>query len=351
MGKGLSPNADRTLKRGARRNLQRYKQRRENLIEALKEIGFIDMDTSLAEENKNTTHSTYALRSKAATEQIEKAAFAHVLLMINKKRGYKSSRKAKTEDEGQAIDGMAIAKTLYEDNLTPGQYSYQLLKAGKKYLPDYYRSDLQAEFDKVWQLQSKFYSEYLTEEFKKEISGKGQRATAAIFGKKYEFYPAENKGTREEKKLQAYEWRTKAIGQQLDIKEVAFVFAEINNNLNNSSGYLGAISDRSKELYFKQETIGQYLYKQLQHNPHTRLKNQVFYRQDYLDEFEKIWETQAQFYPELTVKTKADIRDIIIFYQRRLKSQKTLISFCGLENEQIEVEIDGKKKMKLRGSR
>src|ERR1035437_2075157 len=52
-GKGLSPNADRTLKRGARRNLQRYKQRRENLIEALKEIGFIDMDTSLAEENKN----------------------------------------------------------------------------------------------------------------------------------------------------------------------------------------------------------------------------------------------------------------------------------------------------------
>jgi CRISPR-associated endonuclease Csn1 len=350
-GKSITINADRTLKRGARRNLQRFKQRRENLIEALKEIGFIDSATCLAEEDKNTTHSTFKLRSKAAKEQIEKTEFARVLLMINKKRGYKSSRKAKNEDEGQAIDGMAIAKTLYDDNLTPGQYSYQLLQSGKKYLPDYYRSDLQVEFDKVWMLQSKFYPEYLTDEFRKEITGKGQKATAAIFGKQYSFYPAEIKGTRDEKKLKGCEWRVKAISHQLDIKEVAFVFAEINNNLNNSSGYLGAISDRSKELYFGQKTIGQYLYNQLQHDPHTRMKNQVFYRQDYLDEFEKIWETQALFYHELTPKVKADIRDIIIFYQRRLKSQKALISFCELENEEIEVEVEGKKKTKLRGSR
>jgi CRISPR-associated endonuclease Csn1 len=34
-GRPLSTNADRTLKRGARRNLQRYKLRRENLIEIL----------------------------------------------------------------------------------------------------------------------------------------------------------------------------------------------------------------------------------------------------------------------------------------------------------------------------
>jgi len=350
-GKSISINADRTLKRSARRNLQRYKQRRENLIEVLKEIGFIDNTTSLAEEDKNTTHSTFKLRSKAASEKIEKAAFARVLLMINKKRGYKSSRKAKNEDEGQAIDGMAIAKTLYEDNLTPGQYSYQLLQEGKKYLPDYYRSDLQNEFDKIWQLQSKFYPEYLSDEFKKEITGKGQKATVAIFGKHYEFYPAENKGTREEKKIQAYQWRVKAINHQLDIKEVAFVLAEINNNINNSSGYLGAISDRSKELYFNHQTIGQFLYNQLQYNPHTRMKNQVFYRQDYLDEFEKIWETQALFYPELSIKAKADIRDIIIFYQRRLKSQKTLINFCELENEEIKIEIGGNKKTKFRGPR
>ncbi len=350
-GKSISINAERTLKRGARRNLQRYKQRRENLIDALKEIGFIDEKTSLAEEDKNTTHITYALRNKAATGQIEKCAFARVLLMINKKRGYKSSRKAKNEDEGQAIDGMAIAKTLYEENLTPGQYSYQLLKEGKKYLPDYYQSDLQTEFDKVWNYQQQYYPEILTDEFRKEIDGKGQRATAAIFWARYQFNTAENKGTKHEKKLQAYKWRSAAINIQLLIEEVAFVITEINNNLNNSSGYLGAISDRSKELYFNKETIGQYLYKQLQHSPHAKMKNQVFYRQDYLDEFEKIWETQAEFYPELTTEKKSEIRDIIIFYQRRLKSQKGLISYCELENETIEVIIDGKKKVKVRGSK
>ena len=38
-GKPVSVNKDRTLKRGARRNLQRYKQRRQNLINVLKKAG------------------------------------------------------------------------------------------------------------------------------------------------------------------------------------------------------------------------------------------------------------------------------------------------------------------------
>ena len=37
-GKSITTNANRTLKRSSRRNLQRYKLRRENLIEILKEI-------------------------------------------------------------------------------------------------------------------------------------------------------------------------------------------------------------------------------------------------------------------------------------------------------------------------
>jgi CRISPR-associated endonuclease Csn1 len=127
-GKPVSVNADRTLKRGARRNLQRYKLRRDNLIALLKEHNIIDEKTILAEADKNTTHSTYELRSDAANKKITKEAFARTLLMINKKRGYKSSRKAKDQNNGIAIDGMAIAKKLYEENLTPGQLCYLLLK-------------------------------------------------------------------------------------------------------------------------------------------------------------------------------------------------------------------------------
>ncbi|MFK8289615.1 type II CRISPR RNA-guided endonuclease Cas9 [Capnocytophaga canimorsus] len=338
-GKPISTNADRTLKRSARRNLQRYKLRRKELIELLKEHQLISENTILTENGKGTTFQTLELRAKSAKEKISLGELARVFLTINKKRGYKSSRKAKNEDEGQLIDGMEIAKRLYEENLTTGQLSLQLLKEGKKSLPDYYRSDLQFELDKVWNFQKQFHSDILTDEFYAQLKGKGQRATSALFLAKYQIYTAENKGSREDKKLQAYQWRVDALSKELTREQLAFVITEINNNLNNSSGYLGAISDRSKELYFNNETVGEYLWKQIAANPHTSLKNQVFYRQDYLDEFERIWNTQAQFYPQiLTDELKKELRDVVIFYQRKLKSQKSLVSFCEFENKEIEIK-------------
>ncbi|MDR0330859.1 MAG: hypothetical protein LBH93_04020, partial [Chitinispirillales bacterium] len=110
-GKSITTTADRTAKRSMRRNLQRYKLRRESLIDILRENGFISCDGILSENGNRTTFETYRLRAKAATEEITLAELARVLLMINKKRGYKSSRKAKNEDEdGALIDGMDVAK-------------------------------------------------------------------------------------------------------------------------------------------------------------------------------------------------------------------------------------------------
>ncbi len=60
-GKPLSTNADRTLKRGARRNLQRYKLRRKDLIEILIKNNFITEETPLTEIGKNTTQSNQVL--------------------------------------------------------------------------------------------------------------------------------------------------------------------------------------------------------------------------------------------------------------------------------------------------
>ena len=142
-GKSITTNADRTLKRSMRRNLQRYKLRRENLIEVLKDNDIITDDSVLYENGNRSTFETLRLRAKSATEEISLSELARVLLMINKKRGYKSSRKAKSTDEGQLIDGMEVAKLLYDNNWTPGEFAYQLLKQGKKYIPDFYRSDLQ----------------------------------------------------------------------------------------------------------------------------------------------------------------------------------------------------------------
>jgi len=342
-GRPITINADRTLKRSARRNLQRYKLRRANLLEILIAAKLLKSTSEIVENGPNSTFETWFLRAKAAKERIEKDQFARVLLAINKKRGYKSSRKAKNEEDGELIDGMEIAKKLYDNNLTPGQFVLQLLEKGVKSTPSFYRSDLQAEFDRIWKVQQAFYPDVLTFNLYQELIGKGQRATAAIlYNSEHKIFTAENKGTPTEKKTQAYQWRTLALTTKLSIEEVAYVLADINNSIKNSSGYLGAISDRSKELYFNKQTIGQAITEILHTNPHSSLKNKVYYRQDYMDEFEQIWSEQSKHHPELTAELKHEIRDVIIFYQRKLKSQKGLISFC--EFEQKIIEINGKEK-------
>jgi len=352
-GRPLTTNADRTLKRGARRNLQRYKQRRKNLIEILKREGFIDNDSSLTEVGKKTTHETLKLRANAARKKIELEDLAKVLLAINKKRGYKSSRKVNNDGDGQAIDGMAVAKALYDQNLTPGAYALKLLREDRKYLPDFYRSDLKDELKAVWEAQKNFYPEILTDALYVELQEKNKSQTWAICQKPFDIVGIKQKGNAIEKRLERYKWRVDALTNKLDLEHLAIVLQDINNEINKSSGYLGAISDRSKELYFNKETVGENLYRQILKNPHTSLKNQVFYRQDYLDEFEQIWETQSKYYSELTDELKEEVRDVVIFYQRKLKSQKGLISFCQFESwEQIYVEQNtGKQKSRLVGRR
>lgn len=258
--------------------------------------------------------------------------FAKVLLTINKKRGYKSSRKTADESDGVAIDGMSVAKELYEKQLTPGKYVHNLLKDNKKYIPEFYSSDLQNEFDKVWNNQKQFYPTILNDNLYIELQGKNKGATWKICEKPFAIVGIKLEGKIQEQKFKKYELRTLALTDKIDLEHLAIVLQEINNDLNKSSGYLGAISDRSKELYFNKITVGQYLYNQIKDSPHTSLKNQVFYRQDYLDEFEKIWNTQAKFYSILTNELKEELRDVVIFYQRKLKSQKGLISFCQFES-------------------
>lgn len=343
-GKPITTNADRTVKRGMRRNLQRYKLRRDTLLSVLKEQGFISDDTILCEQGNRSTFQTLQLRAKAATEEVSLADLARILLLINKKRGYKSSRKVDADTDGKSIDGMSVARTLYENNLTPGEYAYGRLQQGKKYIPDFYPSDLRAELNRIWECQRQYYPEILTDALRENLHGKNEKQTWAICHEPFGIVGIKRNGNKAEQKVENYRWRKEALTKQLGLEELAIVLQKINSQINGASGLLGAISDRSKELYFLKQTVGQYQWNELQKNPNYSLKNQVFYRQDYLDEFERIWETQRKFHPELTNELKHELRDIVIFYQRPLKSQKGLVGFCELESSQKEIIKDGKVK-------
>lgn len=337
-GKGgeITTNQDRTLKRGARRNLQRYKQRRKKLKEALLNAGFIQYDTKIAEDGKNSTHETLRIRASAAREQVSKRDFARVLFNLNKKRGYKSNRKG-NEEGGQVIDDFDLAVQLEERGITPGEYLWEMKSAGKKGSPQFFPSDLQKELRLIWEKQSSFYPE-LNEALWERIQNINKTQTTKII---------ENQLGLDGKGKYSYdetiELRSKGLKEKLPLMDLAEILGRINAAKQKTSGYLGEISDRSKILKTNQWSIGELLYHQISENKHYRTKGKAFFRKDYEREFDQIWETQSKFYPELTLALKSKIKEYIIFYQRPLKSQKGNISTCELEGQKKEVLKNGKK--------
>ena len=96
--------------------------------------------------------------------------------------------------------------------------------------------------------------------------------------------------------------------------------------------YVRAISDRYRMLQERRQTIGQYFLSCLQADERYRVKDQVFPRRAYTDEFDSIMEVQRRFYPEiLTPESIDELRNRIIYYQRGLKSCKHLVSLCEFE--------------------
>ncbi len=162
--------------------------------------------------------------------------------------------------------------------------------------------------------------------------------------------------------LELYGLRDKAVrGEQVSLGEIGRMFLHLNqkrgyksnrkanseekqsntediqqdeNKPDKKKGYLDLIKDREKTIDNAGLTIGQYFYRLMQNaeDKPVRVKKEIFMRASYIAEFDKIWKAQKKYYPEvLTDHNLRRIRDEIIYYQRRLKSQKHLISNCSFE--------------------
>lgn len=158
-----------------------------------------------------------------------------------------------------------------------------------------------------------------------------------------------------------YELRAKALRQKLSLFELGRVIFHLNQRrgfLNNRKEEKDAV--KNEKLKCKKETktqkamnrlaelmkvencqtLGEFMYK----TGKKRFKNPVdasgnlqidFYpnREMYKDEFEKIWNFQKQYYPDiLTDENKRIIEDEDIFYQRNLKKQDA--GYCSLEKDE-----------------
>jgi CRISPR-associated protein, csn1 family len=110
-----------------------------------------------------------------------------------------------------------------------------------------------------------------------------------------------------------------------------------------NSAYLAGIRANDEKLQDEHKTVGQYFAEQLRRSQSEsptggisyRIKDQIFSRQHYIDEYDQIMAAQRVYYPDiLTDAFIRMLRDEVIFMQRPLKSCKHLVSLCEFEKQE-----------------
>jgi len=173
--------------------------------------------------------------------------------------------------------------------------------------------------------------------------------------------------------LELWELRARAAtsGEQLSLTELGRVLLHINQkrgykhakadeaaeaeaegkskSKKEKEGYVAQVKGRYQALREKGQTIGQHFAEELRANQQTaprgvyytyRIKEQVYPREAYIEEYDRIMTVQQESYPEiLTDELIQRIRDRIIFYQRPLKSCKQLVSTCEFEKKERVVQV------------
>jgi CRISPR-associated endonuclease Csn1 len=153
-----------------------------------------------------------------------------------------------------------------------------------------------------------------------------------------------------------YGLRDKALKEKLTLQEIGRVLYHINqkrgyksarseaNKDNKETEYVANILSRYETLKQVGQTIGQHFYKQLSQNQYFRVKDNIFPREAYIAEFDAVCKFQQQFYKDILTDDFIDnLKNDIIFFQRKLKSQKGLVSRCEFEGKVISNE-NGKEK-------
>jgi CRISPR-associated endonuclease Csn1 len=141
-------------------------------------------------------------------------------------------------------------------------------------------------------------------------------------------------------KMQLGELRSKAVSDNITKQELGRLLLWLNQKRGYKSSrsnanwdkidkeYVAKIKDRYEEIKELGLTIGQYFYQELKRDEYFRVKENVFPREAYIEEFETICNRQKRYLTETLI---SHIRDKIIYYQRPLKSQKGLVSVCEFE--------------------
>lgn len=316
-GKAQTRNADRRRYRSMRRNNQRYKLRRANLVKVLKLIGA--WPDKLGEPLTTaspmlTALELYGLRASAVEKAINLQDLGRVLYHMNQRRGYKDIGDLMDELKGQ--DNKAEEK---ESGTTTEVKKVKVLSwsvedaKGKKEI-------LRVEVDH----EGEVISGTTTHTSFKEVEGQ-------------ELY---------------IQIKTKQTS-----KGPSTTFYRVN-----VSDWLKGKDELDKKLEESGLHPGQYFHRELVENPSQppRFRERVVLRERYRAEFDAIWKRQVDAHPELKESALRDrvletliprnlslrsqwaskelgtiLRDFVIYYQRQLKSQAANKGECRFERKPV----------------
>jgi len=180
--------------RGARRNRDRYLQRREQFLRTLTEAGLLPAD--IAARPALERLDPWILRARALTEPLHVHEVGRALFHLQQRRGFKSNRLTdKGSDEKGAVDSgaQAVRKDMdVKDAATLGELKgrprqrvaeenrslpegarrpmplarVRTHSEGAKMVYDYYplREMIEQEFDAIWQAQARHHPDVMTED-------------------------------------------------------------------------------------------------------------------------------------------------------------------------------------------
>lgn len=157
-------------------------------------------------------------------------------------------------------------------------------------------------------------------------------------------------------KMELWELRSKAVNQKISLTELGRILLWLNQKRGYKSGrseanmdkkdteYVATVKSRHDKIRELGLTIGQYFYQELKRDEYFRVKENVFPREAYIDEFYAICNHQKNYHPVLNDQLINKIEEQIIYYQRKLKSQKGLVAVCDFEGFWVKKIKDGKEK-------
>ncbi|MDR2511921.1 MAG: hypothetical protein LBC89_05630, partial [Bacteroidales bacterium] len=349
-GVGITKNATRREKRTARKGNKRYKLRRNKLLFILHELGMLPeqfqfknglpeptklQDLELLPISKKTKQldalGLLKLKVKALEEKIELKEFGKILYQFNQLRGYsggngddeKKKKKDDDENDEKTKKGYEVITQKVEILKVEKSGDTFTVRGGKN------KGEKQNKFDVTFILDDE------EKEGQTELQNLGEKIN----------------------EVEELEIR---IRRNKKGEETSIVIA-----LPQKSNWRKAMELSEKTLKEDDLFISQLRLRDLQQNKWTKIRNRVFLRNRYKEEFDKIWDTQVNSHDILKncPKEKLEkivnyifpgtsdsqkqlrqtalekglkyiIKEQIIYYQRPLKPQTELISHCRFEKDE-----------------